>query len=235
MSQNGKRTPPAASSLDFDRARQEMVARQLRSRNIRSEPVLEAMASVPRHLFVPCEQRSEAYRDTPLPIGEGQTISQPFMVAAMAQALRLEGPERVLEIGAGSGYQAAILSRLARIIIAVEAQQVLAVAARERLAGLGYANIRIEEGDGSLGWPPDAPYDAILVTAAAPEIPRPLLDQLTEGARLVIPVGPSDQQELLRITRRQGQTIQESLYACRFVPLIGQHGWRPGGPGATRG
>jgi protein-L-isoaspartate(D-aspartate) O-methyltransferase len=235
MSQNGNRTRQAADSLDFDKARQEMVARQLRSRDIRSEHVLEAMAAVPRHLFVPSEHRSEAYRDTPLPIGEGQTISQPFMVAAMAQALLLQGPERVLEIGAGSGYQAAILSRLARSIIAVEAQQVLAIAARERLARLGYANIRIEEADGSLGWPPEAPYDAILVTAAAPEIPQPLLEQLAEGARLIIPVGPPDQQQLLRITHRHGQTIQESLYACRFVPLIGQHGWRPGSPGSARG
>jgi protein-L-isoaspartate(D-aspartate) O-methyltransferase len=235
MSQNGKGTARTANRLDFATARREMVARQLRSRDIRSEPVLEAMESVPRHLFVPAEHSAEAYGDTPLPIGEGQTISQPFMVAAMAEALLLKGPEQVLEIGAGSGYQSAVVSRLARLIIAVEAQPVLAIAARKRLAQLGYANIRIEEGDGSLGWPSEAPYDAILVTAAAPEIPQPLLEQLAEGARLVIPVGPPDRQELLRITRSHGQTTQESLYACRFVPLIGRYGWRPGSPGSAHG
>jgi protein-L-isoaspartate(D-aspartate) O-methyltransferase len=147
-------------------------------------------------------------------------------VAAMADALSLEGHERVLEIGAGSGYQAAVLSLLAREVIAVETQPVLASAARERLARLGYANVHIEEADGSLGWPSTAPYDAILVTAGAPFVPPPLVEQLAEGGRLVIPVGRPEQQELLRIVKRDTRTSQESLYACRFVPLLGRYGWR---------
>jgi protein-L-isoaspartate(D-aspartate) O-methyltransferase len=217
----------ANTGPDFEAERREMVARQIRGRGIRSARVIEAMETVPRHLFVSAEHAAAAYTDSPLPIGEGQTISQPFMVAAMAEALALEGPERVLEVGAGSGYQAAILSRLAREVIAVETQPALAASVRERLLRLGFANIRIEEGDGTLGWPSDAPYQAILVTAGAPAVPQPLIDQLAEGGRLVIPVGPADHQQLLRITKSGGRTTQESLYACRFVPLIGIHGWRP--------
>ncbi len=228
MSANGNQSQGVAP--DFESARREMVARQIRDRGIHSARVIEAMQSVERHLFVPIEHASRAYADEPLPIGEGQTISQPFMVAAMADALTLEGHERVLEIGAGSGYQAAVISLLAREVIAVEAQSLLAASARERLARLGYLNVRIEVGDGSLGWPSGAPYDAILVTAAAPAVPPPLLDQLAEGGRLVIPVGTVDQQELLRIFNRGGTITQKSLYACRFVPLLGRHGWR----GSTR-
>lgn len=228
MSGNGNRVWAAA---DFEAARRGMVARQIYDRDIRSPRVLEAMAAVPRHLFVPPEHVQEAYDDGPLPIGAGQTISQPFMVAAMADALSLEGNERVLEIGAGSGYQAAVLSLLAREVIAVEAQPALLAQTRERMARLGYANVHIEEGDGSLGWPPgaaaDTRYDAILVTAAAPAVPPPLLDQLAEGGRLVIPVGTPTQQELLRIVKRQGRTTQQSLLACRFVPLVGRYGWPP--------
>lgn len=224
MNGNGNHNSHAAG--DFESARRDMVARQIRDRGIRSVRVLEAMAAIPRHLFVLLEHVPTAYADKPLPIGEGQTISQPFMVAAMAEALSLEGHERVLEVGAGSGYQAAVLSRLAREVIALEAQPMLAARARERLASLGYANVRIEEGDGSLGWPAAAPYEAILVTAAAPAVPHPLVDQLAEGGRLVIPVGPSKHQELLRIVKREGRTIEQSLCACRFVPLVGRHGWR---------
>jgi protein-L-isoaspartate(D-aspartate) O-methyltransferase len=227
MSENGNRAWTAA---EFDAARQEMVARQIRNRDIRSPRVLEAMAAVPRHLFVPLEHILEAYSDAPLPIGEGQTISQPFMVAAMADALALEGTERVLEVGAGSGYQAAVLSLLAREVIAVEAQLALFAATRERMARLGYANVRIEEGDGSLGWPRGAPlearYDAILVSAAAPAVPPPLIEQLAEGGRLVMPIGTPEQQELVRLVKRQGRTTQETLFACRFVPLIGRYGWQ---------
>jgi len=212
-----------------------MVARQIRDRGIRSARVLEAMATVPRHLFVPAELVRQAYADEPLPIGAGQTISQPFMVAAMAEALLLEGHERMLEVGCGSGYQAAVLSRLAREVIAVETQAALAASARERLARLGYENVAVEEGDGSAGWPASAPYDAILVTAAAPEIPRPLVDQLAEGGRLVIPVGGSKHQELLRIVKRGDRTTEESLYACRFVPLLGRYGWRQGTQDTDRG
>lgn len=228
MNGNGSRVQSVAS--EFESARREMVARQIRDRGIRTPRVLEAMQSVERQLFIPPEHASRAYADEPLPIGEGQTISQPFMVAAMADALSLEGHERVLEIGAGSGYQAAVISLLAREVIAVEAQPLLAASARDRLARLGYRNVRVEVGDGSLGWPAGASYDAILVTAAAPAVPPPLIEQLAEGGRLVIPVGAADQQELLRIVKRGGTTAQQSLYACRFVPLLGRHGWR----GSTR-
>ena len=210
----------------FENPRREMVARQIRGRGIRSERVLAAMESVPRHLFVPREHVFAAYSDEPLPIGEGQTISQPFMVAAMAEALSLQGSERVLEIGAGSGYQAAVLSQLAPEVVAIESQPVLADRARDRLQKIGYGNVRIELGDGSLGWLSQAPYDAILVTAAAPAVPPPLIEQLAEGGRLVIPVGGSEHQDLLRIVQRDGETSQESLYPCRFVPLIGRYGWQ---------
>jgi protein-L-isoaspartate(D-aspartate) O-methyltransferase len=232
---SGRTNPGSGVKDKFEAARQEMVARQLRARGISSQRVLEAMATVPRHLFVSTEQLASAYADEPLSIGSGQTISQPFMVAAMSEALSLRGSERVLEVGAGSGYQAAILSLLARDVTAVEAQPSLASQARERLSRLGYRNVRVEVGDGSLGWPalssltgPHAAlYDAILVAAAAPAVPPPLVEQLAEGGRLVIPVGKSDHQELLRIVKRDASTTQESLYACRFVPLLGHYGWHP--------
>jgi protein-L-isoaspartate(D-aspartate) O-methyltransferase len=226
----------------FEAARQEMVARQLRARGIASLRVLHAMASVPRHLFVSSDQAASAYSDEPLSIGSGQTISQPFMVAAMSEALSLQGTERVLEVGAGSGYQAAILSLLARNVTAIEAQPELASRARDRLSRLGYTNVRVEVGDGSMGWPPVtsspgstvAPYEAILVAAAAPTIPPPLVEQLAEGGRLVIPVGKSDHQELVRIVKRNGSISQESLFACRFVPLLGHFGWHPIAQGLPR-
>lgn len=214
------------TSSQFEDARREMVARQIEQRGIRDERVLQAMRSVPRHLFVPEEYVNASYKDEPLPIGERQTISQPFMVAAMAEALLLKESERVLEIGAGSGYQAAIVSRLAQEVIAVEAQPELVSSARERLARLGYTNVRVEQADGSMGWPQDAPYDVILVTAAAPSVPPPLVEQLADGGRLVLPVGGAENQELIRITNNQGRTSQESLYACRFVPLVGRYGWQ---------
>ena len=223
------------SGSTFEAERKEMVARQIRNRGIKSARVIDAMAEVPRHLFVPPEYAALAYNDSPLPIGEGQTISQPYMVAAMAAALLLEGNERVLEIGAGSGYQAAVLSRLAREVIAVEALPALAATARERMAHLGYGNVRIERGDGSLGWPADAPYDAILVAAGAPSVPQPLVAQLKDGGRLVIPVGPPEHQELMRVVKKDGRVSQESLFACRFVPLIGRHGWPPASPGSALG
>lgn len=232
---NGNGDRPAIAGQDFEAERRDMVARQIRDRGIRSERVLEAMAGVPRHLFVADELVSRAYADEPLPIGEGQTISQPFMVAAMAEALRLDGNERVLEVGCGSGYQAAVLSRLAGQVIAIETRATLAASARKRLANLGCANVTVVEGDGSAGWPAGAPYDAILVTAAAPEVPRPLIDQLAEGGRLVIPVGGSKHQELLRIVKRDGKIAEQSLYSCRFVPLLGRFGWQPGTQDADRG
>jgi protein-L-isoaspartate(D-aspartate) O-methyltransferase len=224
---------------DFASARNEMVARQIRARGIHSPRVLEAMTAVPRHEFVPRESAASAYSDEPLPIGGGQTISQPFMVAAMADSVLLNGSERVLEIGGGSGYQAAVLSVLAQEVIVVELQPELARACRERLIRLGYLNVRVEEGDGSLGWPACAPYDGILVSAAAPAIPAPLVAQLAEGGRLVIPVGGPEQQDLLRVVKREGGIKQEALFACRFVPLLGRHGWsaspREKAPGIPRG
>jgi len=220
---------------DFAAARNEMVARQIRARGILSPRVLSAMSAVARHEFVPMEAQASAYSDEPLPIGGGQTISQPYMVAAMTDALLLSGTERVLEIGGGCGYQAAILSLLAREVIVVELQPALASASRERLARLGYSNVRVEEGDGSLGWPARAPYDAILVSAAAPAIPPPLLKQLAEGGRLVIPVGGSDRQDLLRVVKRQSELTQESLCACRFVPLLGRYGWPTSAPEPVQG
>jgi protein-L-isoaspartate(D-aspartate) O-methyltransferase len=228
-------TSSPRSSPDFATARNEMVARQIRSRGIISSSVLDAMAAVPRHEFVPAEALASAYSDEALPIGCGQTISQPFMVAAMTNALELGGTERVLEIGGGCGYQAAVLSLLAQDVIVVELQPALAGASRERLARLGYAKVRVVDGDGSLGWPARAPYDAILVSAAAPAIPPPLIEQLAEGGRLVVPVGSSDRQNLLRIVKSAGGLAEESLCACRFVPLLGRHGWPASASEAIQG
>lgn len=220
---------------DFAAARNEMVAHQIRSRGIVSARVLDSMAAVPRHEFVPVAAQAAAYSDEALPIGGGQTISQPFMVAAMSDALQLSGSERVLEIGGGSGYQAAVLSLLAKDVIVVELRSSLAGACRERLARLGYANVGVEVGDGSLGWPAGAPYDAILVSAAAPAIPPPLIAQLAEGGRLVIPVGDSERQSMLRIVKRVGGLEKESLLTCRFVPLLGRHGWPDSVPNPVHG
>src|SRR6266446_685230 len=188
----------------FAAARRAMVEEQVRRRGIASPRVLEALLSVLRHEFVPAEFQADAYADKPLPIGEGQTISQPFMVGAMTDALELAGSERVLEIGTGSGYQAAVLSRLAREVISVESHTSLALAAQERLVRLGYANVHVHNGDGSLGFADAAPYDAILITAAAPEIPPLLASQLCEGGRLVIPVGSQENQELLQARKESG-------------------------------
>ncbi len=223
MNGNGYLLP--GDGANFEVARRDMVARQIRERGVRSARVLAAMESVPRHLFVPPERVSDAYADEALPVGEGQTISQPYVVAAGVEALSLEGRERVLEVGAGTGYQAAVLSLLAREVIALEAIPALASSARERLARLGYANVRVEEGDGSQGFAAGAPFDAILVAAAAPAVPQPLVDQLVEGGRLVIPVGIADHQRLLRIVKERGRTIEQELFACRFVPLVGRYGW----------
>ena len=220
---------------DFAAARNEMVARQVRARGIVSARVLDAMAAVPRHEFVPVEAQSSAYSDEALSIGGGQTISQPFIVAAMSDALQLSGSERVLEIGGGCGYQAAVLSLQAQDVVIVELRASLASEARERLARLGYTNVRVEEGDGSLGWPAGAPFEGILVSAAAPAIPPPLIEQLAEGGRLVIPVGDSERQSMLRIVKRAGGLARESLLTCRFVPLLGRHGWPDSVPNPVQG
>jgi protein-L-isoaspartate(D-aspartate) O-methyltransferase len=224
--------PARAISVEpgYDELRRAMVAGQLRARGGFSPRVLDAMLRVPRHEFVPEENRAAAYTDQPLPIGEGQTISQPYIVAAMAEALELTGTERVLEVGAGSGYQAAVLSLLAREVHAIELNPGHAAAARERLARLGYDHVQVHTGDGSLGLPELAPFDAILVSAAAPGLPPPLVEQLAEAGRLVLPVGDERQQELIRVRRSDGQiTAPETLHYCRFVPLLGAHGWRSPG------
>ena len=213
------------SADEFAQARRAMVNDQIRKRGVSSQRVLDAMLSVPRHEFVPDQFRADAYADKPLPIGEGQTISQPFMVGAMTEALELTGSERVLEIGTGSGYQSAVLSLVAREVISIESHTSLALAAQERLGRLGYVNVHIHNGDGSLGFADAAPYDAILITAAAPEIPPLFASQLREGGCLVIPVGDRENQELLQARKEQGALRSRVLFNCRFVPLLGRYGW----------
>jgi len=210
-------------------ARREMIEKQIRKRGVSAPRVLEAMAAVPRHEFVPHHFRGDAYADKPLPIAEGQTISQPFMVAAMTAALELTGSERVLEIGTGSGYQAAVLGLLAREVISVESRTPLALAAQERLTNLGCSNVHVHNGDGSAGLAECAPYDAILVTAAAPDIPRMLAGQLKEGGRLVIPVGDKENQTLMHAKLENGKLETRALFDCRFVPLVGRYGWSRSG------
>ena len=202
-----------------------MIETQIRKRGVTSPRILEAMAAVRRHEFVPLKFRNDAYADKPLPIGEGQTISQPYMVAAMTEALELTGSERVLEIGTGSGYQAAVLSLLVSQVITVESHTSLALAAQERLTNLGYSNVHVHNGDGSAGFVDAAPYDAILVTAGAPEIPRVFASQLRQGGRLVIPVGDRDNQELVRARMENGILKSRVLFNCKFVLLLGRYGW----------
>ncbi len=206
--------------------RQRMVSDHLRRRDIVDPRVLAAFASVPRDRFVPESVLEHAYDDVPLPIGNGQTISQPYVVAITAQALALTGRERVLEIGTGSGYAAAVLGLLAHEVHTVERIDELAHSAAIRLAELGILNVFVRHGDGTLGWPADAPYEAIAVAAGAPRPPPALLEQLTVGGRLVLPTGTAEQQRLVRITRRDHhQYSEEDLGDVRFVPLIGEQGW----------
>ena len=224
---NGGRKDRVTELLEWAAAEREaMVEEQLRRRGIRDERVLEAMSQVPRHEFVPPELVHQAYKDHPLPIGGGQTISQPYMVAAMAEALELQGTERVLEIGTGSGYEAAVLARLAVHVYTIECDPALARTAKERLDSMRLGDVvDVIEGDGSLGYAPAAPYDGILVAAAAPEIPACLFEQLAEGGRLVIPVGQLDCQELCQVRKSGGKPVSRQLGYCRFVPLRGAHGW----------
>jgi protein-L-isoaspartate(D-aspartate) O-methyltransferase len=204
----------------FQIARQQMVEEQLRRRGVHDERVLQAMATVPRHLFVPPVLQSQAYEDGPLPIGQEQTISQPYIVALMTESLRLKGKETVLEIGTGSGYQAAVLSLLAKQVYSIEIIPQLAETARQRLVSLGYENVEVIVGDGNKGWPTKAPYDAIIVTAAAPQIPPALLEQLAEGGQMVLPVEVGEGQHLLRLQKVDGKIVREDLGAVRFVPLV---------------
>lgn len=211
---------------DLQADRQEMIENHLEARGIRDAAVLQAMATVPREAFLPDRLAAVAYADAPLPIGEGQTISQPYIVAVMTELLELRPNDRVLEIGTGSGYAAAILSRIVEEVHTVECHGSLAEAARAAYRRLGYRNIRVHVGDGSLGWPAAAHYDAIVVTAGAPEVPASLEAQLAVGGRLVIPTGPAGTQELVRIWRT-GETEyeRERCLAVRFVPLVGAEGW----------
>jgi protein-L-isoaspartate(D-aspartate) O-methyltransferase len=205
--------------------RRRMVELQLRHRGIHDERVLDAMARIPRHYFVPEEYRSQAYGDHPIPIGENQTISQPFIVAVSLQALALTGSESVLEVGTGSGYQTALLALLARVVYSIERYPTLARGAETVLERLGLHNVRVVVGDGSHGLSEFSPYDAILVSAAAPSVPQSLVYQLSENGRMVIPVGPTYAQELQLIRKQDDKAVVQTLEGCRFVPLIGAEGY----------
>lgn len=201
-----------------------MVDAQIRRRGVTDEDVLAAMAEVPRHEFVSDDLQNQAYADHPLPIGYGQTISQPYIVALMTELLELEKTDRVLEVGTGSGYQAAILAKIVAEVYTVEIIEPLAREAGERLARLGYDNVHVKQGDGYYGWEEHAPYDAIIVTAAPDHIPEPLIQQLKDGATMVIPVGPpGGYQELWKITKRGAKTVRRNITGVLFVPLTGEH------------
>ncbi len=215
--------PEAAFSL----SRKRMVE-NLRHMGITEERVLQAMSRVPRHRFVPAGESSRAYEDDPLSIGHGQTISQPYMVALMTQCLSLTGAEKILEVGTGSGYQTAILAELAAAVYTIERVEALSLQTQARLAEMGYSNLHFRVGDGTLGWPEEAPFDAVLVTAGAPYPARPWKEQLADGGRLVAPVGPRLSQMLMVYTRR-GETFEERpVCGCVFVPLLGEFGWKEG-------
>jgi len=212
---------------DPELERHRMVAKQLRSRDVTDERVLEAMERVPRELFVPAELRGRAFEDGALPIGQGQTISQPYMVARICEALSLHGRERVLDVGTGSGYQAAVLAELADEVHTIERLPELAEAAKARLAAAGYERVQVHVGDGTLGVPAHAPYEAIAVAAAAPELPLTLYEQLSQRGRLVIPVGGRRGQQLQLVVRSpEGPAVARSI-PCRFVPLLGEEGFAP--------
>ena len=216
---------------DFAAEREAMVERQLRGRGIRDTHILDAFRAVPREEFVSPEEAHLAYGDHPLPIEAGQTISQPYIVALMIEAAGVTRGERVLEVGAGSGYAAAVLGQIAAEVVAVERQPELVAIARERMSRLGCGNVTIVEADGTLGWPDAAPFDAILAAASGSHVPAPLVEQLADGGRLVMPVGdPGEVQELVKVTKgKDGRTIQQNLGAVRFVPLIGKEGWHEAG------
>jgi protein-L-isoaspartate(D-aspartate) O-methyltransferase len=213
-------------TADYFQARERMVQEQLMTRGIKDPRVLGAMAKVPRHLFLEGELWERAYNDHPLPIGAGQTISQPYIVALMAEALGLKGAEKVLEVGTGSGYLAAVLAELCAEVFSVEAVEDLAMKARIILPSLGYMNVSVLVGDGTLGWEEHAPYDAVVVSAAAPCIPRPLLEQLKIPGYVVLPMGEKALQSLVRIRKDREGIREEYLGECRFVKLRGKYGWK---------
>ena len=215
---------------DFAELRDRMIRRQIEARGIADPTILDAFREVPREAFVGEEQARFAYDDNPLPIQAGQTISQPYIVALMIEAAGIRSGDKVLEVGAGSGYAAAVMSRIAREVVGIERQHALVEVARERLRRLGYDNVRIVEGDGTRGCPEEAPFDAILAAASGSHVPKPLVEQLAPGGRLVMPIGePGWAQELVKVTKRpDGTTAHENLGGVRFVPLIGEEGWRDG-------
>ena len=212
--------------MNYDIARRKMVETQIIDRGITDEKVIETMSKIPRHIFVEEAMAGQAYCDSPLPIGERQTISQPYIVALMTELLQLTGSEKVLELGTGSGYQTAILATIAKKVYTIERIRPLALRARKALDRLGLLNVNIKIGDGTEGWASEAPFDAIIVTAGAPEVPETLLTQLSVGGRLVIPVGNQFQQIMVRITKLEDDSFfRENSIGCRFVRLIGKHGW----------
>ncbi len=211
--------------MDYKELREQMVRTQLIPRGIKDIRLLDAMRRVPRHLFVGSQNEYSAYDDMALPIGMGQTISQPYMVAIMTELLELQGDEKVLEIGTGSGYQAAVLAELSKEVYTIERIEALTESARERFHSLNYGNIHVKTGDGTLGWPEESPFDRIIITAASPKIPDPLIEQLAMGGILIIPVGSRFSQLLLKIKKTKERLIEEYHTPCVFVPLIGEHGW----------
>lgn len=223
---NRELLPDDIANDPWSRRRNEMVDHQLRRRGVSDPEVLAAMRTVPREQFVPREQIHRSYDDGPLPIGRGQTISQPFIVAIMAQLLQLATGDRALEIGTGSGYAAAVMSLIAKDVWTIERHEDLAIDARDRLARLGYDNVHVVQGDGSKGHPDAAPYDAIVAAAGSPKVPESLTEQLSVGGRLVLPVGPSrDAQTLVRLTKTEDGMTRDMLEPVRFVPLVGEEGW----------
>lgn len=219
MNQGRERDP-------YEVARRRMVTEQLIAGGIKDARVLDAMAKVPRHAFVGQGMQNQAYEDRPLQIGQGQTISQPLMVAIMSEALELKGDEKVLEIGTGSGYQAAVLAELAKDVFTIERLDSLSIGARRALHKLLYKNIHFRIGDGTVGWPEEAPFDGIIVTAGSPDIQKAFLDQLKDGGRLVIPVGGKTAQELIVVTKAGDGFRTRTVTGCRFVKLIGEYGWK---------
>jgi protein-L-isoaspartate(D-aspartate) O-methyltransferase len=211
---------------DYQLARDKMVKNQLVARGIKDKNVLRAMGKIQRHLFIEEALIGEAYSDHPLPIGHKQTISQPYIVALMTEALELAGEDRVLEIGTGSGYQTAILAELAERVYTIERIRSLMEKARRLLAKLGYANVIMKAFDGTLGWREYEPFDAIIVTAGAPEIPKPLMEQLADGGRMIVPIGDRFSQKLIRVKREKDDFEEEDYGGCRFVDLIGVYGWK---------
>jgi protein-L-isoaspartate(D-aspartate) O-methyltransferase len=212
--------------VNFKKARERMVQTQVMTRGVHDERVLEAMRKVPRHLFVDEALRDQAYSDHPLPIAENQTISQPYIVGLMTESLELKGTEKVLEIGTGSGYQSAVLAELADRVFSIERHPELGYRANSILRSLGYDNVIIRVGDGSLGWPDDAPFDGIIVTAGTPMIPQPLIDQLVMGGRLIVPVGDRTAQDLILVERGREGIKKTNLGGVRFVNLVGKWGWK---------